>query len=388
MGLNEFLDTVPNEEGSQFTYAGLSELSGLSTDEALDLAEAWEEWSESRLVNFLHRLVGLSEDNTLLEFDTVFKQALSIESAPGRKLALSGLAECDDRALVTPLLKMVKSDPADEVREDATLALARFAALGVAGKLPKRDIQKIGSSLDEILANARETDGVRRRALEASATLGVSNVDVLIKAAFDSGDVEEVKSALYSMGLTSNQAWLPQVLEQIASESPELRFEAARALGEIGEEPHVIQLAELLEDADPVVAVAAIGSLARIGGEAAMKLIQKGTESEHTLVAEASQTALREIKMENILFEDEPGIFGITPQEDDIEVVDDPEADEDPDDDKDDDWKFKDYSVDEADGFDYFDDSEDSPLLFGEFEDDEDTEDDDDEPMWSSESGT
>ena len=388
MGLNEFLDTVPDEEGSQFTYAGLGELSGLSTDEARDLAEAWEEWSESRLINFLHRLVGLSEDNTLLEFDTVFKQALSIDSAPGRKLALSGLAECDDRALVTPLLKMVKSDPADEVREDATLALARFAALGVAGKLRKRDVQKIAESLDAILANARETDGVRRRALEASATLGVSNVDVLIKAAFDSGDVEEMKSALYSMGLSSNQAWLPQVLEQITNESPEIRFEAARALGEIGEEPHIIHLAELLEDGDPVVAVAAIGSLARIGGEAAMKLIQEGTENEHTLVAEASQAALRETKMENILFEDEPGIFGITPQEDDIQVVDDPEADEDPDDDKDDDWKFKDYSVDEADGFDYFDDSEDSPLLFGEFDDDEDTEDDDDEPMWGSESGT
>jgi HEAT repeat protein len=388
MGLNEFLDTVPDEEGGQFTYAGLSELSALSADDARDLVEAWEEWTETRMVNFLHRLVGLSEDNTLLEFDTLFKHALTIESAPGRKLALAGLAECDDRTLVTPLLKMVKSDPADDVREDATLALARFAALGVAGKLPKRDVQKIGESLDAILANARESDGVRRRALEASATLGSSNVDVLIKAAFDSGDIEEVKSALYSMGLSSNQAWLPQVLDQITSHSPELRFEAARALGEIGEEPHVIQLADLLEDADPIVAVAAIGSLARIGGEAAMKLIEEGTESEHTIVAEASQAAIREIKMENILFEDEPGIFGITAQEDDIQVVDDPEADEDPDDDKDDDWKFKDYSVDEADGFDYFDDSEDSPLLFGEFEDDEGAEDDDDEPMWGSESGT
>ena len=388
MGLNEFLDTVPDEEGGQFTYAGLSELSSLSSDEVRDLVEAWEEWTEARLVNFLHRLVGLSEDNSLLEFDTVFKQALTIESAPGRKLALAGLAECDDRSLITPLLKLVKSDPANDVREEAALALARFAALAVAGKLPKRDVQKISESLEEILANARETDGVRRRALEASATLGASNVDVLIKAAFDSGDIEEVKSALYSMGLSSNQDWLPQVLEQITSTAPELRFEAARALGEIGEEAHVIQLADLLEDADPVVAVAAIGSLARIGGEAAMKLIQEGTESEHTIVAEASQTAIREIKMENILFEDEPGIFGMTPQEDDIQVVEDPEADDDPDDDKDDDWKFKDYSVDEADGFDYFDDSEDSPLLFGEFEDDEDAEDDEDEPMWGSESAT
>jgi hypothetical protein len=388
MGLNEFLDTVPDEEGGQFTYAGLSELSALSADDARDLVEAWEEWTETRLVNFLHRLVGLSEDNTLLEFDTVFKHALTTQSAPGRKLALAGLAECDDRALVTLLLKMVKSDPADDVREDATLALARFAALGVAGKLPKRDVKKIGESLDAILSNARETENVRRRALEAAATLGSSKVDVLIKAAFDSGDTAEVKSALYSMGLSSNQAWLPQVLQQITSPSAELRFEAARALGEIGEEPHVLQLADLLEDADPVVAVAAIGSLARIGGDAAMKLIQEGTESEHTIVAEASQAAIREIKMENILFEDEPGIFGITPQEDDIQVVEDPEGDEDPDDDKDDDWKFKDYSVDESDGFDYFDDSEDSPLLFGEFGDDEDAEDDDDEPMWSSESGT
>jgi hypothetical protein len=177
-------------------------------------------------------------------------------------------------------------------------------------------------------------------------------------------------------------------LEQITSASPELRFEAARALGEIGEEAHVIQLADLLEDDDPVVAVAAIGSLARIGGDAAMKLIEEGTESEHTIVAEASQAAIREIKMENILFEDEPGFFGITAQPDDVQVVEDPEGDDEPDDDKDDDWKFKDYTVDEADGFDYFDDSEDSPLLFGEFEDDEDAEDDEDEPMWGSESAT
>ena len=390
MGLNEFLETVPDEEGGQFTYAGLSELSGLSSDDARDLAEEWEEWSEARLVNFLHRVVGLSEDNSLLEFDTVFKQALVIESAPGRKLALAGLAECDDRTLVAPLLKIVKSDSDDGVREDAALALARFAALGVAGKLLKPDVQKLGESLDEILADAREIDGVRRRALEAAATLGSSNVDVLIKAAFDSGDIEEVKSALYSMGLSSDQAWLPQVLQQITNTSPELRFEAARALGEIGEEPHVLQLASLLEDDDPVVAVAAIGSLARIGGDAAMKLIQEGTESEHTIVAEASQAAIREIKMENILFEDEPGIFGMTSQEDEVQVVEDPEADQDIDEDTHDDWKFKDYSVDESDGFDYFDDSEDSPLLFGEFEDDEDGdgEDDDDGPEWGSESAT
>ncbi|NQW16806.1 MAG: HEAT repeat domain-containing protein [Chloroflexi bacterium] len=387
MGLNEFLETVPNDEGGQFTYAGLSELSGLSGDDARDLAEEWEEWTEARLVNFLHRLVGLSEDDALLEFDTVFKQALSAQSAPGRKLALTGLAECDDRSLVSRLLKLVKSDPSDDIREDAALALARFAALGVAGKLLKRDVEKIGESLDEILANARETDGVRRRALEASATLGATNVDVLIKAAFDSGNIEEVKSALYSMGLSSNQAWLPQVLQQITSASPELRFEAARALGEIGEEPHIIQLADLLEDADPVVAVAAIGSLARIGGDAAVKLIQGASESEHTIVAEASATALREIKMENILYEDEPGIFGITPElESGVEVVEDPEADLEVDEDADEDWKFKDYSVDEADGFDYFDDSDDSPLLIGEFEDDEDSEDEDDEPMWDPES--
>ena len=37
MGLNEFLDTVPDEEGGQFTYAGLSELSALSTDDGLSV---------------------------------------------------------------------------------------------------------------------------------------------------------------------------------------------------------------------------------------------------------------------------------------------------------------------------------------------------------------
>ncbi len=100
MGLSEFLESAPDEDG-QFTYACLSELSGISSEDAITLAEEWRNWGEKRMANFLVRLDGLAEDDSLLEFLAVFKQALNSQHATARQLAVIGLAECDERWLIT-----------------------------------------------------------------------------------------------------------------------------------------------------------------------------------------------------------------------------------------------------------------------------------------------
>ena len=75
-----------------------------------------------------------------------------------------------------------------------------------------------------------------------------------------------------------------------------MRFEAATAAGEMGDEEAVPQLAELTADEDAEVQEAAIGALGQIGGEAAKSLLQSlaaETDDERVLdaVTEALATA-------------------------------------------------------------------------------------------------
>ena len=164
------------------------------------------------------------------------------------------------------------------------------------------------------------------------------------------------------------------------SPDPSLRFEAARSLGEIGEESHVLNLADTLEDDDPIVAAAAVASLSRLGGAAAQKLLQQATESDHNEVAEAANNALRFMGLENNHFEDEPGVFGIAPQEaigDDRDPDDD--LGDDPDDDGDD-WPHADENIDFDDEF-GLEGDDGIPLLIGEFDDDDDDDELDDEDI-------
>ncbi len=374
MGLSEFLESAPREENEQFTYACLSELSGISAEDAVTLSAEWQKWDEQKMATFLIRLNGLAEEDSLMEFVAVFKQALSSPFATGRKLAIAGLSECDERWMITRLINLMGSDESELVRSEAASAIAKFTALAAEGKLLKRDGDRLNEALLARLNDAGEVDEVRRRALEAAAVFGDKELVTRIRAAYESGEPEEVKSALYSMGRTSDNRWLPEVLEQLKSPDASLRFEAARSLGEIGEEPHVLSLADTLEDDDPVVAAAAAVSMARLGGSAAKKLLEQATESDQTAVAEAARNALKEMNLENILFEDEPGVFGIAPED---VIGDDPDPDDDLGDEEDE-WPQIEVEVDFEGEF--GDEGDGTPLLIGDFDDGDDDDDlDDDE---------
>ncbi len=386
MGLSEFLESSPEEDG-QFTYACLSELSGVSSEEAAILAGEWRNWGEKRMTGFLVRLNGLAEEDALQEFVPVFKQALKSQHPIARELAIAGLAECDEGWMISRLIEMMRADESASVRAEAASAIAKFTAMVAEGKFLKSDRDRLNEALHARLNDPKEVDEVRRRALEAAAVFGGEEIATRISAAHMSGDLEEVQCALYAMGRTSDSRWLPEVLEQLTSSNPSLRFEAARSLGEIGEESHVLNLADTLEDDDPVVAAAAAVSLSRLGGATARKLLQEATESDHTEVADAARNALRDLSLENILFEDEPGVFGSAPQE---AIGDDSDPDDDLGDDADadgEDWSHSDQVIQFDDEFGSEDDDG-IPLLIAEFDDDDDYDELDDEDSESDQTGS
>ena len=82
----------------------------------------------------------------------------------------------------------------------------------------------------------------------------------------------------------------------LGSEDPQLRMEAARALGEIEDERAVTPLVELVDDPETDVRLAVINSLGHIGGEGAREALLYLAESPEDQIREAAEQGLEEIE--------------------------------------------------------------------------------------------
>jgi HEAT repeat protein len=103
-------------------------------------------------------------------------------------------------------------------------------------------------------------------------------------------------SAVFAMGRSADSRWAPQVKQELFSPNPEMRYEAARACGELQISDTVTDLAELTEDVDPEVQEAALWALGQIGGDKAREILQRYCESECEATRVAAEAALDELE--------------------------------------------------------------------------------------------
>ncbi len=111
------------------------------------------------------------------------------------------------------------------------------------------------------------------RRVEALGFSSRAEVPDLIRAAYGSAGDDARRSALVAMGRSGDRRWRDIVTSELRSPAPTTRREAARAAGELELRRSVPELAELLEDSNPDVALQAIWALGQIGGKSAERAL-------------------------------------------------------------------------------------------------------------------
>src|SRR5258708_13371693 len=81
-------------------------------------------------------------------------------------------------------------------------------------------------------------------------------------------------SAIFAMGRSFDHKWEPTVLQELGSDEPQMRYEAARAVGELQLHEALPQLAEMIADDDREIMEMAIWALGEIGGDEARRLLE------------------------------------------------------------------------------------------------------------------
>jgi HEAT repeat protein len=247
-------------------------------------------------------LAELAEEQIQLDYRPVFRACLADQDAQIRVLAIEGLWEDDHEQMMDRLIQMLH-DPAGEVRAAALLSLARFAYRAEIGDLSLSAGQRLHDVLVEAATDPDQPFEVRRRAIEALGYFAESSAaQELVDRAYNTDDIYMRESAVLAMGRSMRRQWFPYILRELQSPSPSLRYEAARAVGEIGEDGRELlpALLPLVDDEDTEIALAAIWALGQVGGADARRILQRIARSRDEVRAQVAQDALAELDLDTL----------------------------------------------------------------------------------------
>jgi HEAT repeat protein len=274
----------------------LDTLSDLNAAELARFQATWAQLSQERRRGLVARLLELAEERVDVSFCSIFIWLLADPDPWIRAQAIEGFWEEEDVRLVVPLTRLLQEDLSPEVRAAAALALGHYVLLTELEELEPA----IGNPVIEALLGAckegEPSVEVRRRALESLAYSGLPEIHSLIRMAYEDDDDALRVSAVFAMGRSADPRWRPLVLAELSSTDAAMRFEAARASGELEMSEAVSQLIDLVDEADVEIRNAAIWALGRIGGHEARRVLRACCASTDESLADAAQEALDELE--------------------------------------------------------------------------------------------
>jgi HEAT repeat protein len=294
-----FKDTLEElATSAELHTAYLYTFSNLDQENLQIFQESWPTIPTARRRDIMQELVEICEANFEVCFDPVFLLGLGDDDAAVRASAINGLWENESTALIGPLVHLLRHDPAVPVRATSASALSKFIYLSEIEEIDQAETLLAEEALLETIHQQKEDIEVRRRAVEAIAYSGEAGVvDIIESAYYDESEKMQV-SAVFAMGRNGDERWRSRVIAELDNPNHEIRFEAARACGELELQEAVPKLINLVEeDPDLEVQEMSIWAMGRIGGTLAREALEICLESEIESLALAAEEALDELNL-------------------------------------------------------------------------------------------
>jgi HEAT repeat protein len=284
-----------SDESKPVVFKRLANLSMLSTENLMLFLGRFTNMEKARRMEIIEKLVELAEEKIDVNFNDIFIACLQDPDAAVRASAIEGLWEDEDRTIIDPLIAILHRDSQEAVRAAAATALGRFAMLTELGEMRQQDGDKVQKALWTVIENGKEGLEVRRRAIESLAPFSLPEVTNIIREAYNSNNYEMQVSAIYAMGMNCDLQWLDTLIGELGNTDAEMRYEAARACGEIGEDKAVPYLVKLIHDTDLQVKLAAIAALGRIGSSEAEEALKARLNDPDEYIRDITEDALDEL---------------------------------------------------------------------------------------------
>jgi len=289
--LNEVRD-----ETHPVSREAVTRLSDATRDEAEAFVVCLAGLSDARRRELLARMVESAEESFELEFAALFRTCLADADPVVRRSAVEGLWEDERPGLLRNLITMLQTDPDAAVRAAVAVALARFVYMGEGDEIDSRRAAELRAALERVVDDPNESIEVARRAIESLAFINDERVRGYIDRAYEHSDARMRESAVFAMGRNADPVWTEAILTELQEGTPAMRFEAARASGEMQLRRAVGTLIKMTKEPDVELQTMAIWALGQIGGERAERTLNALAEGEDEVLGSAAADALEEAK--------------------------------------------------------------------------------------------
>ena len=292
--LQNLLD--PEKELSVSTYYYLSDM----PDEHLAAFKAnWLNIDGQRRVVIARNMADIAENNFQVDYSPIAPDFLNDTEDKVRLAGLDMLWDSDKVELIQPIIKIMESDQSTQVRAAAAASLGHYLLMAQWGELSLEVEDPISAALLRQINDATTPLPVRRASLESISSLSLPEIQTYIRDAYESGVPEMELSAVFAMGRSADPMWLPIIQEELESTDNEMRGEAAKAAGIIGDSSLSETLAEIAqEDDDLEVRILAVTALGLIGNDIATNVLAElAEEVEDDALLDAIEEALEEMAM-------------------------------------------------------------------------------------------
>lgn len=260
--------------GSDIFYG----ISGLTQSDMKQFAPVWSALTPAYRRKIMRAMIEISETDFEMDYRAVGMFALTDPDPVVREAAIEVLWEDESLELLSQLIAIATKDEIREVRAGAASALGRFVLLGELGDLPQDETRQVQNTVIALLNDPKEDTAVRRRALESIANSSHETVPESIRKAYYGDDPQMRISSVFAMGRSCDDQWSAAVLEEIESEDPEMRYEAARASGELELQEAVPLLSRLAAEDEREIQEVSVWALGEIGGREALRVLNSLAE--------------------------------------------------------------------------------------------------------------
>jgi len=294
--IDDFSETLRHLQSDEpISMAKLYALSASTRDDMPAFAEVWPAIHAERRRHIIENMLDIAEANFHVDFRRIFRYVLNDPDAGVRSMAIDGLWEDESSDLIERFCLLLDNDLSADVRASAAQALGKYVLQAELDELDHESAERIRTILQDVFYDESEEIEVRRRALESIAYHDHADTREMIRTAYDESPHKMQVSAVFAMGRNSDSCWCDTILLELDNPSPEIRFEAARAGGELRIKQAVPALLDLLLDPDREVQEAAIWALGQIGGERARDALNLLMQADDPGLAEAAEEAFAEL---------------------------------------------------------------------------------------------
>lgn len=274
-------------------------LSDMPADILVQFKSNWPQIDEVRRTMIARNMADISEDNFQVDFSPLAADMLNDKHEDVRLAALDILWDSDKVSLIDPVLKIMQDDTSTRVRSAAAASLGHYLLMAQWGELSSEVEDPITEALINQITNPVTPLPLRRAALESVSSISLPEIQTYIRDAYESGISEMEISAIFAMGRSADPMWLPIIQNELDNSDTEMRSEAAKAAGIIGDSSMADKLAEIARyDDDLEIQIIAVSALGLIGNEIATNtLSEMAEEVEEDSLLEAIEDALEEMAM-------------------------------------------------------------------------------------------